>query len=80
MITAVPADTPVTTPPPAGPKVTVATPVEEELHVPPPVASFNVVVEPTDTVVVPVMGEIGFIVTVTLPSLPQQPAADCALK
>ena len=47
----VPADTPVTTPVEA----TVATPVELELHVPPPAASVRLVVVPTHSVGVPVI-------------------------
>jgi len=50
-MTDVPADTPVTTPP----AVIVATAGVALLHVPPPVASFNVVVEPTHTFNVPVI-------------------------
>jgi hypothetical protein len=51
-ITAVPAETPVTT---ADEEPTVATPVEPLDHVPPGVASSRVVVELTQTVKVPVM-------------------------
>ncbi len=50
-MTAVPAVTPVTTPP-----TTVAMPVLPLVQVPPAVASANVVVEPTHTVAVPVIG------------------------
>ena len=46
-----PAETPVTIPP----LLMVATPVDTELQVPPVTASFNVVAEPAQTVVVPVM-------------------------
>src|SRR5665647_2384158 len=51
-ITDVPPDTPVTTPVPA---TTVATAGVALLHVPPAVASANVVVKPTHTFVVPVI-------------------------
>jgi hypothetical protein len=64
----VPALTPVATPPPApGPGVIVATPVVALLQVPPGVASLNVVVEPTQTIVVPVIAAgSGFTVTVVV--------------
>lgn len=50
-------------------------------HAPPAIASVKLVVKPEHTVVVPAIidGE-GLIVTVTLPSLPQQPDDDNALK
>src|ERR1035437_9147041 len=73
----VPAATPVTTPVPE----TVAFAVLLLLHTPPAVASLKVVVEPLQTLVAPAIaaGE-GVIVTTTLPSVPQQPLADCDLK
>ncbi len=47
------------------------------LHVPPVVASVRFVVKPAHTADVPViLAGIGFILTVTLPSVPQQPDAD----
>jgi hypothetical protein len=70
---AVPAATPVTTPE----ALTVATAVLEEDHVPPAVASASVVVEATQTEVVPVMpATVGNALTVTAAvALPEQPPA-----
>ena len=48
----------------------VATAVLELLQVPPGVASFNAVVKPWQTVVVPVTGESGFTVTVVVAKQP----------
>jgi hypothetical protein len=61
-MTAVPALTPVTTPPEA---VTVAVPVLPLLHAPPPDASLRSVVRPMQMLAVPVMGSgTGFTVSV----------------
>ena len=74
---AVPAVTPVTLPDPS----TVAFAVLLLLQVPPAVASLRLVTKPTHTAALPFIAVgIGLIVTVTLPSVPQQPDADCALK
>ena len=63
-MTAVPADTPPTTPVAAP---TVAMPVLPLLHTPPPVASLSVVVCPTHTFIVPVMAAgAAIIVTVAV--------------
>ena len=56
VIVAVPADTPVTIP---VAKPTVAMPVALLLHVPPAVASDNVMTEPTQTLVGPDIGDTG---------------------
>jgi hypothetical protein len=53
-----PEETPVTTPP----DDTVATPVLLLLHVPPVVASLNVVVEPIHSVAVPVIADTGAVI------------------
>ena len=58
---AVPPETPVTTP---VPEPTVATPVFEDVHVPPVVALLSVVVAPVQAVAVPVMEEVVFTVKV----------------
>src|ERR1035437_9723023 len=66
----VPADTPVTTPAPE----TGAFVVLLLLHTPPAVASLKVIVEPLQTLVAPAIAAgKGFMVTTTLPSIPQQP-------
>ena len=50
-------------------------------HVPPTVTSLNVMDEPRHTVWEPIIAAgNGLIVTVTLPSVPQHPDDDCALK
>ena len=50
-------------------------------HVPPAVASLNVIVVPRHAVWAPVIAAgHGLIVTVTLPSVPQQPYDDSGLK
>ena len=72
---AFPWDTPETTPVDAAD----ATLPSLLLHVPPAVASVRLVVKPTHTEAVPVIAAgNGLIVTETLPSAPQQPAADTA--
>ena len=77
MILAVPAASPVTTPPAS----TLAVDGLLLAHVPPVEVVARVVVEPTQTVAVPVIeAGLGLMETVTLPSGPQQPPADCALK
>jgi hypothetical protein len=59
----------------------VATDVVVLLHVPDAVASVRFVVEPVQTVGVPVIADgLGLMVTATLPCVPQHPADDCALK
>ncbi len=76
MIVAIPVLTPVTFPDPS----IVALPLLL-LHVPPAVASVRLVTEPVHTVDAPaILAGNGFIETVMLPCVPQQPAADCALK
>ena len=51
------------------------------LHVPPAVISLKAVTDPTHTTAVPVIADGNeFIVTVTLPCVPQHPDADNALK
>ena len=73
---AVPELTPVTFPEPS----TVALPLLL-LHMPPGVASVKLVINPVQTADVPLISDgNGLTVTVTLPSVPQQPDDDCALK
>ena len=77
VILAVPAASPVTTPPAS----TLAVDGLLLAQVPPVEVVDNVAVEPTHTVAVPVMeAGFGLMETVTLPSGPQQPPADWALK
>ena len=77
MIVAVPAATPLTIPV----EPTVALLPSLLLQVPAAVASVKDVVNPAQTLGVPVIAAgDGLMETVTLPSVPQQPAVDCALK
>ena len=75
---AVPAPTPLTMP---EEEPTVARNVLLLAQVPPVVASVSVVADPGQIVVVPLIAPgKGLMVTVALPSAPQQPADDSALK
>ena len=66
IITDVPAETPVTIPPPTEPGVTVATLLVTLVQVPPPaVGLVNTVVDPTHTVIVPTEAD-GNALTVTV--------------
>jgi hypothetical protein len=74
-------DVPAAKPDAIPPLVMPATVVLLLLHVPPVVASAKVVLAPSQTDSIPVIGVgLGLIVTVTLPSGPQQPPAACARK
>ncbi len=60
----IPVDTPVTTP---ETDPTIAMPVDDELHEPPPTASLNVIVDPMHTCVLPVIAPgRGFTVAVVV--------------
>jgi len=77
VISAVPAATPDTTPEAS----TVAIDALLVLHVPPVEVVESAVVAPIQTMATPVIvAGFGLIDTVTLPSGPQQPPADCARK
>lgn len=68
LMIALPGPAPVTTP---VDKPTVATPGDILLHVPPGVASDNVVVVPWQIILIPVIGDIGFTVRVVVAMQPE---------
>jgi hypothetical protein len=78
VIVAVPVATPVTRP---EPEPIVATDGLLLVHVPAGVASVKVIFDPMQTTEVPpIAAGVGLMLTVTAPSVPQHPAADCARK